>query len=176
MTTFSIKLQDIIVELWKLNLRSDEWDNELDGSVWNMGQSRQDLFTWLTLMTEVPVTWRLARTYKSQTTKQKTHPADGKYHVQFSSRCLNVHACDGAISQKASIQHRNSQCRAVLTLIQNKPQSLRLFLMMTSVTASKTNWMLLVSVAHVKCVYTSFESFCLFNSSNLYRMNADASS
>jgi len=35
---------------------------------------------------------------------------------------------------------------------QKSPQSLRLFLMMTSVTASKTNWTLLVSVAHVKCV------------------------
>jgi len=37
-------------------------------------------------------------------------------------------------------------------LSQKSPQSLRLFLMMTSVTASKTNWTLLVSVAHVKCV------------------------
>lgn len=35
---------------------------------------------------------------------------------------------------------------------QKRPQSLRLFLIMTSVTASNTNWMLLVSVAHVKCV------------------------
>lgn len=37
-------------------------------------------------------------------------------------------------------------------VVQKRPQSLRLFLMMTSVTASNTNWMLLVSVAHVKWV------------------------
>lgn len=33
---------------------------------------------------------------------------------------------------------------------QQRPMYLRLFCMMTSVTASKTNWMLLVSVAQVK--------------------------
>lgn len=35
---------------------------------------------------------------------------------------------------------------------QKRPQSFRLFLMMTSVTASNTNCTFLVSVAHVKCV------------------------
>lgn len=34
---------------------------------------------------------------------------------------------------------------------QQRPMYLRLFWMMTSVTASNTNWMLLVSVAQVKC-------------------------
>jgi len=33
-----------------------------------------------------------------------------------------------------------------------RPQSRKLFLMMTSVTASSTNWTLLVSVATVNCV------------------------
>jgi hypothetical protein len=33
---------------------------------------------------------------------------------------------------------------------QYRPQSFKLFLIMTSVTASNTNWILFVSVAHVK--------------------------
>lgn len=49
---------------------------------------------------------------------------------------------------------------------QKRPQSFRLFFMMTSVTASKTNCTFLVSVAHVKWVYISFVSFLLLRSSN----------
>lgn len=49
---------------------------------------------------------------------------------------------------------------------QKRPQSFRLFFMMTSVTASNTNCTFLVSVAHVKWVYISFVSFLLLRSSN----------
>ena len=62
------------------------------------------------------------------------------------------------------------------TKIQKSPQSLRLFLMMTSVTASKTNWILVVSVAHVKWVYTSFWSLRLFKFSNFILMYSAESS
>lgn len=57
--------------------------------------------------------------------------------------------------------HFTSNCRT-----QKRPQSFRLFFMMTSVTASKTNCTFLVSVAHVKWVYISFVSFLLLRSSN----------
>ena len=59
---------------------------------------------------------------------------------------------------------------------QKRPQSLRLFFMMTSVTASNTNWTLFVSVAHVKCVQISFVSLRLLRFSNWSWMQAAASS
>lgn len=59
---------------------------------------------------------------------------------------------------------------------QKRPQSFRLFFMMTSVTASKTNCTFLVSVAHVKWVYISFVSFLLLRSSNWHWIYAAASS
>lgn len=57
-----------------------------------------------------------------------------------------------------------------------RPQSFKLFLMITSVTASNTNWILEVSVAHVKWVYISFWSFLLFKFSNFILTYDEASS
>ena len=59
--------------------------------------------------------------------------------------------------------------------VQYRPQPRRLFAMITSVTASNTNWMLLVSVAHVWWQYISFDVL-LFFASNCAWMYAAASS